>query len=130
MPFPTSPECIETAEARLGVRFPDAWRARLLRANGGEVELDDDDWQLFPVQDTSDRKRAGRTASHIVQEMAAAREWRGFPSSGVAIAENGLGDYLVLLPDHATPGTLADQVYRWDHETTAMAVVGACRDLE
>jgi hypothetical protein len=130
MPFPTTPECIALAEAALQTHLPAPWRERLLRMNGGECILGGEGWQLFPVQDTTDRKRAGRTASHIVQETTAAREWRGFPEGGVAIAGNGSGDYLVLLPESAVPGPLAHRVYRWDHETADLTDIGACADFE
>ena len=129
MPFPTSQECITAAEAGLGIQLPSVWAARLLRANGGELELADEEWQLFPVPDTSDRKRAGRTANHIVQENAAAHRWRGFPSEAVAIAANGSGHYLVLLPAPDAPERLDDRVYRWDHETTELEEVGRCEQF-
>lgn len=129
MAFPTSPECIAAAEAALQSRLPLAWRERLIRTNGGELVLGDEDWQVFPVQDAVDRKRVGRTASHLVRETVAAREWRGFPAKGVAIAENGFGDYLVLLPDPSAIGTLADEVYRWDHETADLVAIGTCQDI-
>src|SRR5687767_769770 len=117
MPFPTSEEFVAESEARLGVRLPDSLRAHLLVENGGEMEVDDEDWTIFPVADTSDRKRIARSASHIVAEAANARAWRGFPPSGVAIASSGGGDFLILLPDEADPTRLAPTVYRWDHET-------------
>ena len=98
MAFPTSEECISKTEARLGVRLPESLRAHLLAENGGEVEVDNDSWSLFPVADSSDRKRLARSANHIVAEGANARMWSGFPQAAVAIAENGAGDFLILLP--------------------------------
>jgi hypothetical protein len=123
MPFATEERFIDAAEAKLGVRLPTALRARLLSANGGEVELDDDVWRLHPVFDTSDRKRNTRTANDIVRETASAREWRGFPATAVAIAGNGSGDFLVLLPSVEDPSTLDERIYVWNHETTKVELV-------
>jgi hypothetical protein len=117
MPFSTSEEFIAKAEDRLGVRLPDALRARLLAENGGELEVDDESWTLFPVADNSDRKRVARSANHIVAEAANARMWEGFPPAGVAIATSGGGDFLILLPDEGDPTRLSPTLYRWDHET-------------
>jgi hypothetical protein len=63
MGFPTTEEYHRQAEQALGVQLPLALRDRLLRDNGGDVEAADDVWQLFPVQDTTDRKRISRTAT-------------------------------------------------------------------
>jgi hypothetical protein len=110
MAFPVTDDRIVAAETALERRFPDAMRARLQLQNGGDIATEDDDWTLHPVQDTSDRKRLARTASHVVRETAAARSWPGFPAEGIAIASNGSGDCLVLLPG-------SDAVLLWDHET-------------
>lgn len=112
--IPVDEERITAAETELGRRLPPPLRARLGRENGGEVEanceLGDDDWQLYPVWDNSDRKRARRTANHVVRETAGARAWEGFPQGAIAIASNGTGDRLVVLRD-------TDVVAWWDHET-------------
>ncbi len=126
MPFPTTDDRIDAAEKVLAIKLPWAWRDRLLRANGGEL---DGGWQVFPVQDTSDRKRAGRTANHLVHENATARGWPGFPAEAVAIGEDGSGNYLVLLRSGSAL-ELGEQVYCWDHETGELTAVGSCGDLE
>lgn len=78
MPFPLGESDMETAEAALGVRLPAALRSRLMRDNGGEVEVGDDLFELFKVLDTSDRVRLARTSARdIVREYQSAREWRG-----------------------------------------------------
>lgn len=118
---------METAEAALGARLPAALRVRLMRDNGGEVETGDDDFELFKVLDTSDPVRQARTAARdIVRENQAAREWRGFPTTGVAIGDNGAGDMLVLLREGST---LGDSAFIWDHETGDINEVGAIADL-
>jgi hypothetical protein len=117
MGFPAAEEFIVRAEQQLGVRLPDDHRAYLLRSNGGEVEIGDEDWRVFPVFDDSDRKRAGRSANHVVRETMLARSWAGFPSGAVAIAEDGAGNRLVFLASRENSAVLDSAVYRWDHET-------------
>jgi hypothetical protein len=116
MPFPVAEQFIVDTECKLGVSFPESFRARMTRDNGGELSTDDDDWQLYPFLDTSDRKRLSRTSNDIVRETTSARQWRGFPPEAVAIASNGCGDQLVLIP---SPGSTAlqSQPFIWLHET-------------
>lgn len=47
---------------------------------------------------------------NIVDETQSAKKWHQFPIDAVAIAGNGTGDRLVLLPKSET-------VWTWDHET-------------
>jgi SMI1 / KNR4 family (SUKH-1) len=107
------------------MRVPGDYRACTLASNGGELSTADDDWQVFPVFDDSDSKSATRSANHIVRETAAARQWRGFPIEGVALAANARGDFLVFLPHEDDPGVLAPAVYLWDHETGKSAYIAA-----
>ena len=114
MAFSTEESFIERAEALLGRAFPAEYRGRLLADNGGEIEDDGgEEWQLFPVRDDSDRRRLSRTASDVVRETEAARQWPGFPADAVAIASAGTGDFLVLPAG-------SDEVHFWDHETGQM----------
>jgi hypothetical protein len=55
MSLPTRVDYITRAERKLGVRLPDGYREYLSGANGGELSLGDEDWQIFPVFDDSDR---------------------------------------------------------------------------
>lgn len=112
MAFPVDEVAVITGEEHLGRSLPDALRTRLMRDNGGEVRTTDDIWQLHPVFDRSDRKRIARTANHILRETAAAKDWWGFPEDAVAVAANGAGDLLILLPED-------DRIHRWSHETAA-----------
>jgi len=116
MAFPTTEAHVAAAERELGVRLPREFRERLLSRNGGELSTAGDDWQVFPVFDATSRKAAGRSAGHIVLENRGARGWEGFPKGAVAIASNGSGDLLVLLPKDVS-GSLGSQVHVWSHET-------------
>ena len=44
-----------------------------------------------------------------------AKEWTGFPDNAIAIAEDGSGDYLVILYQGENP--IDNHVYHWYHET-------------
>ena len=112
MPFPVDEREIEAAEQALRRRFPAAMRNRLSLSNGGEIEVAGDDcgWFLYPVRDATTRKRLSRTCNDIVRETRLAREWARFPNGAVAIADNGCGDHLVLLPG-------SDDIHFWDHES-------------
>ena len=118
MPFPVSEQRIIEAERALGRTLPQELRRRLMRNNGGEVVVEDDDWSLHPVWDPTDRKTKGRTASHILAETAAARSWVSFPPDGVSLASNGSGDRLITCGN-------GDHVFMWEHETGECLPVGA-----
>lgn len=115
MAFPTTEDRVAAAERELGARLPAEYRNRLISNNGGELETAEDVWQVFPVSDDTDRKRAGRSANHIVRETQQAAQWPGFPPGAVAVATNGSGDYLVFLrrPD----GNCDGRLQLWSHES-------------
>jgi hypothetical protein len=112
MSFPGSEELIQSAEASLGRRLPDAYRQRLLADNGGEGEALGDRWRLYPVWDPTDRRTVARTTNHIIRENEALRsEWpEALPAGWIAVADDGGGDLLVLPAGE-------DRVRIWDHET-------------
>jgi hypothetical protein len=129
MPFPLDIQFVRQAEAKLGRRLPLGYVARLCRDNGGQVAVGDDVFFLYPILDTSDRKRLARTCNDIVRETGQAKQWPGFPADAVAIGDNGGGDKLVFLPDPDAP-RFADAVYWWDHETDELhAAADAFEDL-
>jgi len=113
---------IDREELALGAALPTSLRQFLLASNGGEVDGEDDVWQVFPVRDDTDRKRLTRTASHIARETSTARRWDGFPAEGIAIASNGSGDYLVVLPSKDDVASGAAAIYFWDHDSGALSL--------
>jgi hypothetical protein len=119
VPFPVDEARIAEAERELGRRLPIDLRKRLMRDNGGDLtampvrEAQDEDfdpyWELHPVSDGSDRRRAARTASHILREAAEAGSWPGFPDGAIPFAHNGTGDRLLIASD-------SDDILYWNHE--------------
>ena len=117
MPLPVDIKFVTDTERKLGVKFPLSFVVRMVKSNGGEISTPPDTWQLYPILDSSDRKRLARTCNDIVRETAQAKEWPHFPSHAVAIGGNGCGDQLVLLSQPDDPTQLGHEVFWWDHET-------------
>lgn len=115
MPFPVDPSYVERAEQRLGVKFPQPYRQRILRENGGEIAIDEDGedfWELFPVCDDSDQTRLKRSWDDVVRHTERERDRPDYPDGAIAIGEDGGGNLLLLVP---RSGEL--QPEGWDHET-------------
>ena len=125
MPFAVNEKFILQTEQLLGVTFPPDFRLKMMQSNGGEIETDEDVWELYPFFDNSDQVRLKRTCNEIILETKQARKWNNFPSSGVAIARNGCGDQLLFLVDEADSTKLGESIYQWQHETGEVFVVAA-----
>ena len=91
MPFPIEHRFVQQAQEKLGRALPLGYVARICRNNGGEVPVGTDVFNLFPILDSSDRKRLTRTCNDIVRETASAQEWPDFPPGALAIGDNGTG---------------------------------------
>jgi len=117
MPFPVSPEEIAKTEAKAGFTFPTGFKLRLSKDNGGKIEIADDDWQLIPFLDTTDRKRISRTCNDIVKETASMRELSDFPANAFVVAKNGSECCLILLPETEDSTRLGETIYLRDMET-------------
>lgn len=116
MPFSLDERHILAAEENLMVRFPDSFRTKMMKENGGEIETDADAWNLYPFSDPSDKKRLKRTFNDICRETEHARKWTNFPDSAIAIGGNGSGDQLVFIKS-ADSEALSNEVYKWSHST-------------
>jgi hypothetical protein len=128
MPFDLNESFVLAAEQELGARLPESYRAAMLRANGGELEVQEDSWLQYPIADTSDRKRLSRSANHIIKETEVCRRWPRFPGNAVAIAGNGAGDHLVFVKQGAS---FEPAVYLWSHEAGSLEkVVNDFAELE
>lgn len=123
MPFPIDIKYIIDTEQALELEFPKIFKQKMVVENGGELMTDEDDWQLFPFFDKSDKKRISRTCNHIGLETKIAKEWDKFPKVAIAIAANGCGDVLILLPSKENNKKLSDEIFQWFHETGEIAQI-------
>ena len=98
IPFPVDIEYVNETKRKLGVKFPPSYVTRIVRSNGGNVEILNDTWTFYPIFDTSDKKRLKRTCNDVVRETKFMKDFPGFPTDAVAIGSNGGGDQLVLIP--------------------------------
>ncbi len=114
MPFSLSEEYLVQTEIELGARLPLDYREAMKADNGGEASTTDDEWEFYPIKDTSDRKRLSRTCNHIINETESCRGFGNFPEEALAIAGNGLGDQMVFIKNS---GQFLNTVYLWLHET-------------
>jgi hypothetical protein len=117
MAFPIDIKYIIETETELEVEFPYEFKQKMINLNGGELITQDDNWQLYPFFDKSDKKRISRTCNHIVLETKQAKKWNGFPQNAIAIATNGCGDKLILLPVGGNEKKLGENIFLWFHET-------------
>ena len=122
MPFPVEAAFVARTEQLLGIELPTHYKLRMQARNGGTFQLEGEDWELYPIFDDSDPKRAKRTCNDVLHETREAREWASFPPHAVAIAGNAAGDQLILLPD-SEGSYVSSTIYRWDHERGSIAEV-------
>jgi hypothetical protein len=120
MPFDLAPSFVEAAEREIGGTLPASYVAAMRASNGGEFDVLGDDWQQYPIADTSDRKRLARTANHMIKETQSLLQWPTFPKQGLAIAWNGSCDQLLLLREG---NVFAEAVDHWSHETGALTKI-------
>ncbi|MGQ2985197.1 SMI1/KNR4 family protein [Flavobacterium sp.] len=129
--MPVDIKYIVETEKELNIGFPEKFREKMMLLNGGEVVTENDDWNLFPFFDKSDKKRISRTCDHIALETLNARKWAGFPENAVAIAANGCGDLLILKPSIHNTMILDETIFIWFHETgTIEALADPFDELE
>lgn len=122
MPFNLSEEQLVLTEKELGCTLPNEYREAMKLDNGGEVQTEEDDWELYPIKDTSDRKRISRTCNHIIKETESCKGFGSFPENALSIAGNGLGDQMVFIKKS---GEYQSTLYLWLHETGELQVLAA-----
>jgi hypothetical protein len=120
MSFDLDEKFIVEVESVLAASLPDSYRLAMMQSNGGELEVDDEEWEQYPILDKTDKKRFSRSCNNIITETESCIVFGCFPDNAVAIAGNGCGDQLVLLQEG---DVFLDQVYFWRHETGDLALV-------
>ncbi len=122
MPFNLSEDQLVQTEKELGAKLPQEYREAIKLDNGGEASTEEDDWEFYPIKDTSDRKRLSRTCNHIISETESCKGFGNFPENALAIASNGLGDQMVFIKDS---GQYLSKVFLWLHETGELQELAA-----
>ncbi|BBM01136.1 SMI1/KNR4 family protein [Microbulbifer sp. GL-2] len=122
MPFNLSEEQLAQTEEELGAKLPHEYREAMKLDNGGEASTEEDDWEFYPIKDTSDRERLSSTCNHIINETESCKGFGNFPEEAVAIASNGLGDQMIFIKEseHFLKG-----VFLWLHETGELQELAA-----
>ena len=120
MAFPVDIKYIVETEEKLGVLFPKSYKNKMIEENGGMIYTKEDNWQLHPFFDKSEKKRISRTCNHIILETERVRNRHGFPLEAVVIGSNGSGDHIVLIPKTTESKQLGEEIYSWYHEVGAL----------
>jgi len=120
MAFDLDEKYIKKAEEILGTLLPNAYKNEMMQNNGGTICIDDEVWELFPIADTSDKKRISRTCNHIIHETNQAKRWSDFPKNALAIASDSCGNLLIFKQEN---GKYLDEIYLWNHETGELSMV-------
>jgi len=113
MAFDLDMNFIELVEKELNATLPTEYKKEMQISNGGVIFIEDEDWEIFPIKDTSSKKRISRTSSDIVSENKRFKEWANFLSDFLGIASNGMGDILIFIKDN----NYKSDIYIWRHES-------------
>ncbi len=116
MPFSLELEQIIETEKELGLLFPKSFKNKMMKENGGETRFQSIEWSFIPFFDRSSKKRLSSTCNHIIREICEAKKWNDFPKKGVAIACDGYGNFLILLPKLFRKKILQKTIFEWNHE--------------
>ena len=121
LPFNLSEEELAKTEKELGAKLPNEYREAMKLDNGGAVSTDKSDWELYPIKDTTDRKRLSRTCNNILRETESCKGFGNFPNEALAIASNGSGDQMVFTKES---DQYLNTVFLWFHETGQLENLG------
>jgi hypothetical protein len=114
MAIPTTPEMIRATEMELRAQFPESYRSYILECNGGEIENDDDCWEMASIRDTTDKRTIKKTAYSVFECTKSAMDWQYFPRNGIALGDNGFGDVMFM---HKSNGVIGPELFMYLHET-------------
>ena len=105
-----SHEAIKEAEKALSIRLPEGLKAIWLVCNGLDYPHD---WRIYPV---FDRSMAKKCWGHMVEENRRSA-YDYIQKDLIKIAGDSYGNHLVL---KVTDGVAGEDIYVWNHETTAL----------
>src|SRR5688572_2135351 len=105
------------AEFKLDFKFPASIRRFLASLEKWEYQFKDQVWYFNIVHDINDPD----TNTSIIENSRTFRdEWR---LKAVVIAHNGLGDYMLLLPNKTEPELMDEMLYVMWHEVAQIRVL-------
>jgi hypothetical protein len=90
--------------------LPSGYTLRMYRSNGQRMLIAGQWWKLFPWRHTEE---------NVVRETLRARRLPDFPTDGMAIGCNQLGELLILLPERMTDQRwcFRKEAYSWHTDT-------------
>lgn len=115
MPFPITQEEITKTEEELNLKFPPSFIQKMQVDNGGELIIDDEDWQLIPFKNRATKKLLIRTCNDLIYELKQTLEWDNFSKDCIPFAFDGMGNYLVFKKEKEK--ILGNEIFFWFHET-------------
>ncbi len=120
MPFNLDEKYVLEAEEQLKAKLPSEYKNAMVSNNGGDIDINDEIWEQYPIFDKSDRKRLSRTCNHIITETDSCKDFGNFGENLLAIASNGCGDQLVFVKEGKE---YLPAVHIWSHETGKLTQV-------
>ena len=105
------------AELKLDLKFPASVRRFLASLEKWTYSFKDDEWYFPIVLDINDPNKN----NSIVENSLAFREEWGL--NGVIIAHNGVGDYMLLLPNKNEPSLIDEMLYVMWHEVAEIRIL-------
>jgi len=99
-----SSQIITQTEQILGIQLPEKFKKTIQKFKNVEQNLGDENWDFYHIEDEN----------YIVDSSELLRE--EFEIELIAFAENGLGDYLLLLPNENNNSEYQEIIYVFWHE--------------
>jgi hypothetical protein len=113
MPFSVDEKYVQETETALGIKFPAAFRKKMIEENGGELTLPEGVFRLYPVRDNADEARSKATENDIITATKAQKRNYTFPNDGIAFAANASGDHLVFIKEYYHSDKCKKGVFFW-----------------
>jgi hypothetical protein len=114
IPSPASEESIQETEAALKIKFPPSYREKMLRENGGDLQLKEGVFHLIPVRTSGHEAGAIAAAHDVVGATKEQKKNYTFPNDGIAFAANDAGDTLVFVKEYYHSDKLKNGVFLWN----------------
>ena len=110
MAHSVSKKFIEETEIALSFTFPESFKIAIEKENGATFASENDDWEMYPILDLTDKKSLARTYNDIKRQNESLKKNEQFPKNAISVGNNGCGDELILFSN-------CNEIFYWDHET-------------